>query len=84
MRLVLPQSAIQNRYGSYGWKFPSFDTLTTQMKTVYQEGKKRNNDQQKLKKAVNESADRGIEGATHHDFLNRLRNEAETRMNGIE
>lgn len=37
-----------------------------------------------FQKAVKESADRGIEGATHRDFLNRLRNEAETRMNGIE
>lgn len=34
-------------------------------------------------KALKESADRGIEGVLHRDFLNRLRNEAEARMNSV-
>ncbi len=51
------------RYGSYGWKLPSFDALTTQMKTVYQEGKKRNNDQQKLKH--DDKTRRALEALVH-------------------
>ena len=37
-----------------------------------------------FQRALKESADRGIEGVIHRDFLNRLRNEAETRISNIE
>jgi len=33
--------------------------------------------------ALKESADRGIEGVTHRDLLNRLHNAAEVRMTNI-
>ena len=35
-----------------------------------------------FQKAVRESADRGIEGVIHRDFLNRLRNEVEPKIAG--
>jgi hypothetical protein len=36
-----------------------------------------------FQKAHKDSADRGIEGVIHRDFLNRLRNEAEVQMNSV-
>jgi Cdc6-like AAA superfamily ATPase len=36
-----------------------------------------------FEKAVKASADRGIEGVIHRDLLNRLRVEAEVRLNGV-
>jgi len=53
------------------WKAGRETLLTTeQVSTLFQ-------------KALKDSADRGIEGVIHRDFLNRLRNEAEIRLSNV-
>lgn len=51
------------RFGAYSWKIPAFDEIANQVETLYRQGKKRTNDQQKATHA--DKTRRALETVVH-------------------